>query len=266
MDVFDIKALRKCLNTYLIGRELRYWPEVDSTNATALRLAAEGAVEGTVVLAEAQNKGRGRAGKLWYSPPGLNLYLSVILRPAVEVQRAALMTLISSLAIADAIDAERGQAQVKWPNDVLLAGRKVAGVLTELQTMGEQIGALVLGIGVNINIDQDMLDRALGETPWRATSLKAVLGREVDRVGFATILLESLERRYDRFLASEGKAIVQEWKARSCLGQRARIIERGRSIEGVAADIDEQGCLLVRLDDGSSVRVFEGEILPPIHG
>jgi BirA family biotin operon repressor/biotin-[acetyl-CoA-carboxylase] ligase len=151
---------------------------------------------------------------------------------------------------------------VKWPNDVLLAGRKVAGVLTELQTIGEMIEALVLGIGVNLNVSQDKLGRALGETTWGATSLKEVLGREVDRVGFATILLESLERHYDRFRASEGKAIVQQWKALSCLGQRARIIERGRSIEGVAADIDESGCLLVRLDDGSLVRVFEGEILP----
>jgi BirA family biotin operon repressor/biotin-[acetyl-CoA-carboxylase] ligase len=260
MEMFDIKALRGCLNTRLIGRELRYWPEVDSTNATALRLAAEGTVEGTVVVAEAQNKGRGRARKAWYSPPGVNLYLSVILRPAVAVQRTARLTLISSLAIADAIDTEGGQAQVKWPNDVLLAGRKVAGVLTELQTMGERVETLVLGVGVNVNVSQDILDRALGETAWGATSLQAVLGREVERVGFATILLESLERRYDRFLASEGKAMVQEWKARSCLGQRARIIETGRSIEGVAADIDESGCLLVRLDDGSLARVFEGEI------
>jgi BirA family biotin operon repressor/biotin-[acetyl-CoA-carboxylase] ligase len=168
--------------------------------------------------------------------------------------------LISSLAIADAIDTEGGQAQVKWPNDVLLASRKVAGVLAELQTMGERVETLVLGVGVNVNVSQDILDRALGETAWGATSLQAVLGREVERVGFATILLESLERRYDRFLASEGKAMVQEWKARSCLGQRARIIETGRSIEGVAADIDEAGALLVRLDDGSLARVFEGEI------
>jgi BirA family transcriptional regulator, biotin operon repressor / biotin---[acetyl-CoA-carboxylase] ligase len=106
MEVFDIKALRKCLNTQLIGQELRYWPEVASTNAMALRSATKGAVEGTVVVAETQTKGRGRAGKLWYSLPSVNLYLSVILRPAVAVQRAALLTFISSLAIADAIDAE----------------------------------------------------------------------------------------------------------------------------------------------------------------
>ena len=222
----------------------------------ALRLAAEGAVEGTVVVAEAQSKGRGRAGKPWYSPPGLNLYLSVILRPAVQVQKAALLTLISSLAIADAIEAEGGQAQVKWPNDVLLAGRKVAGVLAELRALGERVETLVLGIGVNLNVSQDRLDQALGETAWGATSLKEVLGREIDRVAFAATLLTGLERRYDRFRASEGKAIVQEWKARSCLGHRARIIERGRSIEGITEDIDEAGCLLVRLDDGSLLRVF----------
>ncbi len=265
MEMFDIKALRKCLNTRFIGRELQYWPEVDSTNAMARRLAAEWAVEGTVVVAEAQSKGRGRAGKPWYSPPGLNLYLSVILHPAVEVQKAALLTLISSLAIADAIDAEGGQAQVKWPNDVLLADRKVAGVLAELQALGERVETLVLGIGVNMNVSQDSLDQALGKTAWGATSLKEVLGREIDRVAFAVTLLESLERRYDRFRASGRKAIVQEWKAQSCLGQRARIIERGRSIEGITEDIDESGCLLVRLDDGSLLHVSEGEILPLPH-
>jgi BirA family biotin operon repressor/biotin-[acetyl-CoA-carboxylase] ligase len=266
MEMFDIKALRKCLNTQLIGRELRYWPEVDSTNAMALRLAAQGVVEGAVLVAEAQSRGRGRAGKPWYSPPGLNLYLSVILRPVVEVQRAAQLTLISSLAIADAVDAEGGQAQVKWPNDVLLANKKVAGVLAELQMIGERVETLVLGFGVNINIGQEDLDQALGETAWGATSLKEVLGREIDRVAFAVTLLESLERRYDRFRAAEGKAIVQEWKARSCLGHRARIIERGRSIEGTAEDIDEDGCLLVRLDDGSLRRVCEGELLPLVQG
>jgi BirA family transcriptional regulator, biotin operon repressor / biotin---[acetyl-CoA-carboxylase] ligase len=262
MQVFDIKTLRKCLNTRSIGRELRYCPEVDSTNAMALRLATEWAVEGTVVVAETQSKGRGRASKPWYSPPGVNLYLSVILRPAVEVQKAPLLTLISSLAIADAIEAEGGQAQVKWPNDVLLTDRKVAGVLAELQALGERVETLVLGIGVNVNVSQDSLDQALGETAWGATSLKEVLGREIDRVAFAVTLLESLERRYDRFRASGGKAIVQEWKARSCLGRRARIIEPGRSIEGTPEDIDEGGCLLVRLDDGSLLRVFEGELLP----
>jgi BirA family biotin operon repressor/biotin-[acetyl-CoA-carboxylase] ligase len=262
MEMFDIKALSHCLNTRVIGRELRYWPEVDSTNAMALRLAAEGAVEGTVVVAETQSKGRGRAGKPWYSPPGVNLYLSVILRPAVEVQKAGLLTLISSLAIADAIEAEGGQAQVKWPNDVLLAGRKVAGVLAELQVLGERVETLVLGIGVNVNVGQDKLDQALGQTAWGATSLKEVLGREIDRVAFAVTVLGSLDRRYDHFRASEGKAIVQEWKARSCLGQRVRIIEPGRSIDGVTEDIDAAGCLLVRLDDGSLRRVFEGEILP----
>jgi BirA family biotin operon repressor/biotin-[acetyl-CoA-carboxylase] ligase len=266
MEMFDIKALRACLNTRFIGRELRYWPEVDSTNAMALRLAAEWAVEGTVVVAEAQSKGRGRAGKPWYSPAGLNLYLSVILRPAVQVQKAALLTLISSLAIADAIDAEGGQAQVKWPNDVLLAGRKVAGVLAELRSLGARVETLVLGIGVNVNVSQDSLDQALGKTAWGATSLKEVLGREIDRMAFAATLLESLERRYDRFRASEGKASVQEWRARSCLGQRARIIDGGRSIEGITEDIDEAGCLLVRLDDGSLLRISEGELLPLTQG
>jgi BirA family biotin operon repressor/biotin-[acetyl-CoA-carboxylase] ligase len=154
---------------------------------------------------------------------------------------------------------------VKWPNDVLLAGKKVAGVLAELQALGERVETLMLGIGVNLNVSQDSLDRALGKTAWGATSLKEVLAREIDRVAFAITLLESIEKRYDRFRASGPKAIVQEWKIRSCLGQRVPIIEQGRSIEGITEDIDDSGCLLVRLDDSSGLRVSEGEILPLPH-
>jgi BirA family biotin operon repressor/biotin-[acetyl-CoA-carboxylase] ligase len=183
----------------------------------------------------------------------------------VEVQKAALLTLISSLAIADAIEAEGEQAQVKWPNDVLVSGRKVAGVLAELQTLGERVETLVLGIGVNLNVSQDRLDRALGKTAWGATSLIEVLAREIDRVAFAITLLKSLEKRYDRFRASGPKAIVQEWKIWSCLGHRVRIIEPGRSLEGITEDIDDSGCLLVRLDDSSWLHVSEGEILPLPH-
>ena len=202
------------LTKIVIGREIRYWPEVESTNAMAMHLAREGAAEGTVVIADAQSRGRGRAGKPWYSPPGLNLYLSVLLRPSLEVREAALLTFIGSLAVADTIDAKGGHTQVKWPNDVLLADRKVAGVLAELHTVGGKVAALVLGIGVNLNVERDMLNRALGEAAWGAASLKEVLGWEVDRVAFAAALLESLERRYHQFLADGKRAVMEEWKAR----------------------------------------------------
>src|SRR5262245_46855807 len=115
MEHFDAEAIKRRLATRLIGRVIRYWPELDSTNTMVMSLAAGGAVEGTVVVADAQRGGRGRAGKFWYSPPGVNLYLSVLLCPSIEVQKVGLLTLISSLAIADAVDAEGGQAQVKWP-------------------------------------------------------------------------------------------------------------------------------------------------------
>lgn len=260
--MFGADAIKERLRTRLIGREIRYWPEVESTNTMAMHLAREGAAEGTVVIADAQSGGRGRAGKPWYSPPGLNLYLSVLLRPSLEVQEAALLTFIGSLAVADAIDAEGEHTQVKWPNDVLLADRKVAGVLAELHTLGRKVAALVLGIGVNLNVERDMLDRALGEAAWGAVSLKEVLGREVDRVAFAVTLLENLEKRYQQFLAGGKRAVIEEWKARSFLGRRVMVIEEEVRVEGVALDIDESGYLLVLLDDGSQVHVRVGEVIP----
>jgi BirA family biotin operon repressor/biotin-[acetyl-CoA-carboxylase] ligase len=262
MEVFGAHAIKKQLRTRLIGREIRYWPEVESTNTMAMHLARQGAAQGTVVIADAQSGGRGRAGKPWYSPAGLNLYLSILLRPALELQEAALLTFIGSLAVADTIDAEGEPTQVKWPNDVLLADKKVAGVLAELHTARGKVEALVLGIGVNLNVERDMLDRALGEAAWGAVSLKEVLGRKVDRVAFAATLLENLEKRYHQFLANGGKAVIEEWKARSFLGRRVAVIEEGTRLEGVALDIDEKGYLLVLLDDGSQVHVREGEVIP----
>jgi BirA family biotin operon repressor/biotin-[acetyl-CoA-carboxylase] ligase len=262
MEIFDAEALQRRLATRLIGRVIKYWPELDSTNTMAMRLAAEGAAEGTVVVADAQRSGRGRAGKFWYSPPGVNLYLSVLLYPAIAVQKVGLLTLIGSLAVADAVDAEGGQAQVKWPNDVLLLGKKVAGVLAEVQATAGQVDTLVLGIGVNLNVSQEILDRALGEAAWGAIALKEALGRQVDRGVFAATLLGNLDRRYEQFLTEGERDIIAEWKARSFLGQRVLVMAQEGSIEGVAADLDESGALIVRLDDGSAVHVFEGGILP----
>jgi BirA family transcriptional regulator, biotin operon repressor / biotin---[acetyl-CoA-carboxylase] ligase len=262
MGTFSAEVIKKRLKTRFIGKEIHYWPEVESTNAMAMQLAKKGAAEGIVVIADAQSEGRGRAGKPWYSPPGLNLYLSVLLRPSLEVRKAAPLTFIGSLAVADTIDAEGGHSQVKWPNDVLLTDKKVAGMLAELHAVGGKVEVLVLGIGVNLNVERDMLDRALGEAAWGAISLKEVLGREVERAAFAATLLENLEMRYQQFLADEGKAVMQEWKARSFLGRRVTVIEEEARLEGIALDIDKNGYLLVLLDDGSQVHVREGEVIP----
>jgi BirA family transcriptional regulator, biotin operon repressor / biotin---[acetyl-CoA-carboxylase] ligase len=241
---------------------VHYWNEVDSTNAALLRLIPEGAVEGTVVLADRQTAGRGRIGKPWFSPPGLNLHLSVLLKPPIPLHEARLFTLIGSLAVADVIETYGVNAQVKWPNDVLVNDRKVAGVLTDVRLHDGRVEYLILGIGVNLNIDRPAMDRLYREAAPGATSLCEVLCEPVDRTMFAARVLEALETRHFEFLAHGKDALLAAWRSRSFLGRRVTVREEDLHVEGVAMDLDEHGCLVVHLDDGSIVRVREGEVSP----
>jgi len=261
-QAINIAAIKPVLQTRLFGKNIQYWAEVDSTNAALARLTKEGCEEGTVVLADAQSAGRGRLGKAWISPPGVNLHLSVLLKPQIKIGDVRFLTLIGSLAIADALDAQGVKSQVKWPNDVLVTDKKIAGVLADLQLHNGQIDYLILGMGVNLNIDRPTIDRFFGEAAAGATSLYEALGRSVDRNAFAAQLLGSLEQRYFAFL-EQGKAIVlEQWRSRSFLGRRVSVREEDMHVDGIALDLDDEGCLVVALDDGSSVRVREGEVVP----
>jgi len=261
-EALNAETVKRVTQTRLLGQVVHYWDEVDSTNAALVRLLKDGAVEGTVVIADAQTRGRGRIGKLWFSPPGLNLYLSVLLNPPIQLSEARLFTLIGSLAIADAIEAQGAKAQVKWPNDVLVADKKIAGVLAEIQAHDGRVNHLVLGVGVNLNIGRADMNRLFADAAAGATSLREALGRAVDRSAFTALLLEHLEKHYFDFLSAGKRSILQEWRSRSFLGRRVSVREEDMHVEGVAMDLDDEGCLLVTLDDGSSVRVREGEVVP----
>lgn len=258
----DIAAIKPVLQTRLLGKNIQYWAEVDSTNAALARLAKKGCEEGTVVIADAQHAGRGRLGKVWISPPGVNLHLSVFLKPEIKVSDVRFLTLIGSLAIANTLDNYGVQSQVKWPNDVLVADKKIAGVLAEVQLHDSQLGHLILGMGVNLNIDRPTIDRFFGETAAGATSLYEALGRSVDRNAFAAQLLGSLEQRYFTFLEQGKTVVLEQWRSHSFLGRRVSVKEEDMHVEGIALDLDDEGCLVVALDDGSSVRVREGEVTP----
>ncbi|MBI3301384.1 MAG: biotin--[acetyl-CoA-carboxylase] ligase [Deltaproteobacteria bacterium] len=262
MEPLNVDTIRRFVHTRLLGQVVHYWAEVDSTNAALLRLTKEGALEGTVVVADAQTAGRGRIGKPWFSPPGVNLHLSVLLKPPLQIGEARLLTLIGSLAIADAIEAQGVKTQVKWPNDVLVADKKIAGVLAEVQAHDGRVEHLILGMGVNLNIDRPTMDRLFGDAAPGATSLRETLGHEVDRASFAAVLLESLEKRYFDFLSAGKRPLLKEWRNRSFLGRRVSVREEDMHVEGIAMDLDDEGCLLVTLDDGSSVHVREGEVVP----
>lgn len=262
MNPLNAETLQHAAQTRLLGQVVRYWESVDSTNAAVVRLLKEGALEGTVVMADTQTAGRGRIGKQWFSPPGVNLHLSVLLKPPLHLPEVRLYTLIGSLAIADAVESYGVKSQVKWPNDVLVGDKKIGGVLTEVQAHDGRAEALIMGFGVNLNIDRSSMDRLYGEAAVGATSLREVVGRMVDRNAFAARVLESLEQRHFDFLSHGKTPLLAEWRRRSFLGRRVTVREEDVHVEGIAMSLDEEGCLIVNLDDGSTVRVREGEVIP----
>jgi BirA family biotin operon repressor/biotin-[acetyl-CoA-carboxylase] ligase len=249
--------LRPLLNTHDLGQALHWFAEVGSTNDVAKRLADEGAAHGAVVVAEAQTAGRGRRGRVWASPAGRNVYLSVVLRPDLPPSRAAELTLLASVALCQAVRQAGVPAGIKWPNDLLAGGRKLAGILTELATDPDRVQWLVLGIGVNVNIREDELP---GELRNIATSLAIERGESVPRTLFAAAVLSALEEWLDRH-AEEGFPPVREaWKAMSdTLGREVRVRSSDRNLEGVAEDVDDGGALLIRTAAGLE-RVLAGDV------
>lgn len=245
------------LNTHDLGHVLHCADELPSTNDRARELADEGAAHGEVVIAESQTAGRGRRGRSWASPPGRNLHLSVILRPQLPPQRAAELTLLASVATCDACRQAGVDAGIKWPNDVLVGGRKVAGILTELSAEPEVVHWVVVGIGVNLNAGPDDFPPGVREI---ATSLAEARGQPVPRALFAAALLASLEQWLDVHAADGFGPVREAWRERSVtLGREVRVESDGAEVAGVAEDVDASGALLVRTA-GGVVRVVSGDV------
>src|SRR5512141_155286 len=192
--------LRPLLNTHDVGHALHWFEEVGSTNDVAKELADEGAAHGEVVVAESQTAGRGRRGRAWASPPGRNLYVSVVLRPELPPSRAAELTLLASVAVCQAVRQAGVTAGIKWPNDLVSRGRKLAGILTELAADPDRVQWVVLGIGINVNLRLEDLPDDLRPI---ATSLAIARGEPVPRTLFAAAVLTALEEWLDRH-AEEG--------------------------------------------------------------
>ena len=255
---FDAKALQSRLTGRKMGCPLHYRETVDSTNRFAMGLAREGAPEGTVVLADRQTAGMGRLQRAWQSPPGCNLYLSVILRPAVAPPEASRITLLTGVAVAEAIASicPAGVVGIKWPNDVLIRGRKVCGILTEMATAGGS-RAVIIGIGLNVNIKRENFDPGHRDT---ATSLWEETGREHSREDMAFLLCERLERWYETFLHAGFAPVREEWLARSDMaGKRVRVLFRDEVQEGVVEGIDRDGALLIADEQGAVRRITAGD-------
>jgi BirA family biotin operon repressor/biotin-[acetyl-CoA-carboxylase] ligase len=250
--------LRPLLVTRDLGQVLHCFGEVGSTNDVARVLAEEGAGHGEVVIAERQTAGRGRRGRVWTSPPGRNLYLSAVLRPELPPQRVPEITLVASVAVCDAVRQAGVEAGIKWPNDLLASGRKLAGVLTEMAAEPDQVSWVVLGIGVNLNTrPEDFPPEMRAE----ATSVAIERGQPAPRALFTAALLKALEEWLDRHADGGFGPVREAWRARSVtLGREVRVSTEGRDVAGVAEDIDETGALLIR--SGKRLeRVLSGDVV-----
>lgn len=256
-DRLTALELRPLLNTHDVGRVLHAYEEIGSTNDRARELAEDGAEHGEVVVADTQTAGRGRRGRPWVSPPHKNVYFSVVLRPELPPARAPELTLVASLAVCDALRQAGVNAGIKWPNDLLVDGRKIAGILLELAAEPDRVHWVVLGVGVNVNTAaEDFPEELRGE----ATSILLARGQPAPRALFAVACLTALEDWLDVHAEQGFDPIREAWRERSVtLGREVSVKADGRELVGTAADIDEQGALLVRTAGGME-RVLAGDV------
>ncbi len=256
-DRLTTLELAPLVSTRDIGRVVHHFEAVDSTNAKAFELAQDGAFAGEAVIAETQTAGKGRRGRTWVSPPGQNLAVSVILRPDVAPQRACEITLVAAVALAETIREAGAQATIKWPNDIQIDGRKVAGILTELSAEADRVAFIVLGMGVNLNSGLKDFPAEVAEI---ATSLSVVRGRTVPRALFTAALFTKLEGWLDRWADEGFEPVRLAWKRlSSTIGQEVMVRSENQELRGIAEDIDAHGALLLRVGDRLE-RVLAGDV------
>lgn len=250
------ERIREGLATKFVGQEIVYLEKVGSTNEVAKGLVDKGAPEGTLVIAEEQTTGRGRRGRRWVAPAGTSLLFSLLLYPDLTLEEVPRLTMVASLAAAEAIESVTGlPVRFKWPNDILIRDKKAGGVLTEVGVTGERLDYVVVGVGLNVNWDPSEVVELAG----KATSLSEELGREVSRLDLLQRLLLHMEKGYLRL--QEGYSPHQVFTSRLAnLGHKAKVVTPEGEVEGVVEGVDAQGALLLRKDDGTRVRVTMGEV------
>ena len=259
-DLLVAEEIREGLDTTFLGRrDIISLDETDSTNLRAKDLAAGGAPEGTVIVAGEQTEGRGRKGRSWFSPSGAGVYLSLILRPPLAPSEAPRITLMTGVAATEALVSLPGlDARIKWPNDILVRGRKIAGILTEISTEMDRVDYVVVGLGLNVNIPRQSLAEGLRE---RATSILIETGKSFSRVRLIQAFLKHFETYY-KILQDEGfEPIRKRWKELSdIIGQRVSVEMIGMVRTGRVVDIDSDGVLILEDDQGSIQRIASGDV------
>ena len=247
--------IKNGLSTKILGREIAYHETVASTMDEAFALGVRRAAEGTVVCAEGQTKGRGRLGRTWVSPKGKGIYLSVLLRPRLPLVRVAELTLLSAVAICQAVQHAAGvAARIKWPNDILINNHKLGGILTELSAEMDRVNFIVVGIGLNIT-------RPAGKSVPGAAFLKDIARKDFTRAALAREILHSLEMWYETIHQHGVSPVLKKWKDLSVtLGQAVRVVEPGGTIAGKAVDLADDGGLLIQTSQGRVIKKMSGDV------
>ena len=257
-DRLTAAGLLQRLNTKVLGRRLHLYDEVGSTQDTAKRLAEEGAPEGTLVIAELQTSGRGRMGRSWLSPKGKGLWMSLVLRPDVPVLCTPQLTLLVAVALCRSLRRQTGlDIGIKWPNDLLVDGRKISGILLESSAEEERLRHVIAGVGISVNLEPDDYPSELKP---KAVSLRMAAGRPFDRTETAALFLETLENLYDLYRTEGFGPIRLLWEAHSVsLGRPAVLKTPHETVEGVPLGLTDHGALRIRTADGSVRDIFSAE-------
>lgn len=257
--MFSIKNFRSSLITEKFGESIVFYEEIGSASDEAKRLAREGKQEGLLVLAEKQTAGRGRFSRKWHSPEKTGLYCSLILRPSISLSKIPLLTILAGVAVLETIQNETSLSPlIKWPNDVLINGKKICGILTESVSKHSRIEFAVLGIGVNINNKMEEFPENIRSG---STSLRIEAGKDINREKFLSSLMYYLEKNYAGFLEEDNENILKFWRENNeTLGEKVTAYRGTRVVSGLAKDIDENGNLLIQLNNGNVEKVSSGEL------
>jgi BirA family biotin operon repressor/biotin-[acetyl-CoA-carboxylase] ligase len=255
----DLSILQHSLKTRVMGKTVLFSKEVNSTNLWAKRLARSGAQEGTIAVAETQSSGRGRLDRRWYSPAG-GLWFSVVLRPKIRASEVSQLTVLAALSTIQTLRDLYGlEPHAKWPNDVLVNGRKICGILGEANSEGDKVSFVIIGIGLNANFD---VNKALPESiAASATSLETEIRHKVGLEQLLATLLKRFEADYDTYAHRGFSDIVAKWKEYAdFLGREVDVVDQHRTFRGIADDIDANGALILRLDDSTLKRFLAADV------
>ncbi|MGN0250804.1 MAG: biotin--[acetyl-CoA-carboxylase] ligase [Oliverpabstia sp.] len=257
-DVLGESEIKSRMETQWVGQRVYFYEEIDSTNTQAKRLAEEDAPSGTLVVSDCQVKGKGRRGRVWTSPKGEAIYMTILLRPQIRPDRASMVTLVMGLSVVQAIRNVLGlETSIKWPNDVVLNRKKLVGILTEMSAQMDYIEYLVIGTGINANMtefSEELRDKA--------TSLRMEMGRPVNRAALIAESMKCFEINYEIFEKTQDlSGLIEDYQAvLANLNQPVRVLEPGHEYSGIARGINEKGELLVEREDGTVTAVYSGEV------